>query len=136
MTGPAPGKIAIEKTKVILYRDKEIKELDNPTIYIHLKGYSYAKVTHLDIEHRELNNLIKGKGGYYKLKGIPHGIIINLDNQTKITLRHKLMNKILDDGDETYAWIGAKEDGIYIGFKKKFIHNLEKIASEIISSRS
>lgn len=61
MTGQAEGKIKIGKADV----------------YIHLKGKSNARVTHLDIELNELNNIIKpGEASYVQAK--EGGVFIGL----------------------------------------------------------
>jgi hypothetical protein len=36
----------------------------------------------------------------------------------------------LKKGEKTRTWVGGKEGGIYIGFKKEQIEKLEKIARE------
>jgi len=136
MTGEAPGKIKIPDAKVFITRQNNTYELLDPKIYIHLKGYSYAKVTHLDIEHRDLNNIIQGKGGYFKIEGIPYGIVIHITKGKRIVLRHKLLNEILGDNESLYTWVGSKIDGIYIGFKKEYISKLEKLASKLASSNA
>ena len=45
---------------IILALDAKVylnaEELKNVHVYIHLKGYSRATVTHLDIEHPKLNS--------------------------------------------------------------------------------
>ena len=131
MTGDALGKIKIPDAKVFVTKQNNTYELRDPNVYIHLKGYSYARVTHLDIEHRDLNNLIQGKGGYYRIEGIPYGIVIHIEQGRKIVVRHKLLNEILTENESLYTWIGSKVDGIYIGFKKKYIPKLEKLASRL-----
>lgn len=49
MSGPGEGKIKIGKADV----------------YIHLKGKSLARITHIDIELDELNKIIKPKEATY-----------------------------------------------------------------------
>ena len=49
MTGPAKGKI----------------ELKGARIYIHLKGFARAQVTHIDVEHPLLNDIIKPNEATY-----------------------------------------------------------------------
>ena len=49
MTGPGAGKKLLRGAKV----------------YIHEKGKSYATVTHLDIEHPDINKIIKPKEATY-----------------------------------------------------------------------
>jgi len=56
MTGPGEGKLPLN-AKVCL----NAEELPSARVYIHLKGYSRATVTHLDIEHPKLNRIIPPK---------------------------------------------------------------------------
>lgn len=49
MTGPAEGKIEIKGAKV----------------YIHVKGKSNARITHIDIESPAINKIIKDKEATY-----------------------------------------------------------------------
>jgi len=49
MTGPCPGKYLLKGAKV----------------YIHEKGKSFARITHIDIEHPDINKIIKPKEATY-----------------------------------------------------------------------
>ncbi len=49
MSGPAQGK----------------KELKGAKVYIHQKGKSGARITHIDIEHPSINKIIKPKEATY-----------------------------------------------------------------------
>lgn len=131
MTGPGPGKVMVRDAKVFIAEHDHIHELNGAEVYIHLKGYSYARVTHLDIEHPELDNVIEDKGGYFKIEGIPYGIVIHINENKRIVVRHRAMNEILADGENTFTWVGSKTGGIYVGFKKKYIPKLEKLAYSI-----
>lgn len=62
MTGPGPGKLLLEGAKVFVVEDGDTKEIE-AEVYIHVKGYSLARVTHLDIESFELNRFYPKKGG-------------------------------------------------------------------------
>lgn len=119
MTGPAEGKIPL-KANVFL-GSKKIPA----SVYIHLKGYAFARVTHLDIESPKLN-LMKGKGDFLSIYGIEDGIQIpDLD----LIVSCSMLNKILDVGEKTRTWVGQKENGIYIGFRKAQVLKLEKISN-------
>jgi len=64
MSGPGEGKIKIGKADV----------------YVHLKGKSGARITHLDIELPELNKIIKpGENSY--VGGKQDGIFIGLKKE-------------------------------------------------------
>jgi len=49
MSGPAEGKIELKGAKV----------------YIHVKGKARARITHIDIEHKDINEIIKPKEATY-----------------------------------------------------------------------
>ena len=49
MSGPGEGK----------------KELKGAKVYIHEKGKSFARITHIDIEHPIINKIIKPKEATY-----------------------------------------------------------------------
>ena len=125
MSGPGLGKLLLENAKVFI-DNKEI-EAD---VYIHIKGFSLARVTHLDIESEELNKILKPKeGGFFSIHGVNGGIEIKFD-KNRLKVLHEFLNEILKEGEKTRTWVGGKEGGIYIGFKKEQIVKLEKIAKE------
>jgi len=125
MTGPGEGKLLLEDTKVCL----DYKEI-SAKVYIHVKGYSLARVTHLDIEHEALNEVIKPeRGGFYSIYGIEGGINVKLDSRS-LSILHPFLTEVLKKGEKTRTWVGGKFGGIYIGFKKQQIIELEKIARE------
>ncbi len=49
MSGPGEGKL----------------ELKGARVFIHQKGKSNARITHIDVEHPEINNIIKPKEATY-----------------------------------------------------------------------
>ena len=61
MSGPGEGKYILKGAKV----------------YVHEKGKSGARITHIDIEHPELNKIIKDKEATYAA-GKPGGCFIGL----------------------------------------------------------
>jgi len=125
MTGPALGKLLLENAKVFL-DNREIRA----EVYIHVKGFSLARVTHLDIEGEDLNEILKPKeGGFFSIYGIDEGIEIKFEKK-KVKVLHKFLNEVLRRGEKTRTWVGGKEGGIYIGFKKEQVLRLEKIARE------
>lgn len=124
MSGPAEGKLLLENSKVFV-NNKEI----SADVYIHLKGYSLARVTHLDIESEEINVLKPKEGGFYDIYGLENGIEIRI-NKNSIKIFHEYLKDVLGSGKRIRTWVGGKEGGIYIGFKKEQIVKLEKIALE------
>ena len=61
MSGPGEGKIKLGKAEV----------------YLHVKGKSNARITHIDIELDELNDIIKDGENTY-VGGKPGGVFIGL----------------------------------------------------------
>ena len=141
MAGEAFGKLKLVNTTVFLVSKNSKIKLKKPTVYIHLKGYAFARVTHLDIEHEIMDNIIPPKRGYFlNIHGIKGGIEIKVEKEIeyekkkfevkRIEILHPLLNRILKEGEKTRTWVGGKFGGIYIGFKKKEVEKLEKIAEE------
>jgi len=125
MSGPGLGKLLLENAKVFI-DNKEI-EAD---VYIHIKGFSLARVTHLDIENEELNKILKPKeGGFFSIHGVDGGIEIKFE-KNRVKVLHEFLNEVLKKGEKIRTWVGGKEGGIYIGFKKEQIVKLEKIVKE------
>ena len=129
MTGPAEGKLPLD-AKVYL----NAEELPNAHVYIHLKGYSRATVTHLDIEQPKLNRIIPPKAKTSNwIVGIENGILIITDKEDKVQILHPLLNKVLQRGEKTRTLVGGKFGGVFIGFRKREIRKLEQIAADILS---
>ncbi len=64
MTGPSEGK----------------KLLGKASVYLHVKGKSNARITHIDIELDELNKIIKDKEATY-CAGKEGGVFIGLKKE-------------------------------------------------------
>jgi hypothetical protein len=144
VTGPGPGKILIRDAESrIVCKETEIP-LEGVEIYIHLKGYSFARVTHLDIEHSLLNEIIDQKeGGYFRIYNFMDRIRIKLDPPRKLKYKgsickayyieviSKVFKSLLNRRKYIITWVGGKLGGIYIGFRKEQIRKLETIAREM-----
>jgi hypothetical protein len=139
LPGPARGKLRLDAS-VHLADGEEVK-LEGTFVCIHVKGYSFARVTHLDIEHELLDNLIPPKrGGLHEIRGFRGGIGIRLQREKEIEYRGKklkpkrilvrcpLLNEILKNGQRTRTWVGGKFGGIYIGFRKPEVARMERLA--------
>ena len=138
MSGKAEGKLELKNSKVYLIgKNKKIKI--NAAVYVHLKGYALARVTHLDIEHEILDNIIPPKRGeFLSIYGIKNGIRIKVEKEITykkkkvkvkaIEIIHPFLNKVLEEGKKTRTWVGGKFGGIYIGFRKEEVRKLEKLA--------
>jgi len=135
MTGPGPGKLKVTDAKIYLALPTEVEEL-KADVYIHVKGYSRARVTHLDIEHPELNEIFPpSTTGFYPLIGTGHGFIIKFSKLIR-GLELEVVSKLLASylifyGEKTWVYVGVKSGGIFIGFKKVYVLRLEDIAIRI-----
>jgi hypothetical protein len=143
MTGPAIGKLLLRGAKVQLRSNGNKAQLAGATVYIHLKGYALARVTHLDIEHRVLGNIIPHRrGAFLSILGIEGGIEIVLDKVKeikidkrkfavkRIEILHSSLNKVLAPAERTRTYVGGKVYGIFIGFRKAQIVKLEALAAK------
>ena len=135
MTGPGPGKIPLEDTVVILDEISNQRVLEKAVVYIHLKGYSRARVTHIDVEHDELNKIIPARsGGFYKIRREDSVLVLDfsrLIRGLRIIIDNKVLADILKPQESSWCYVGGKPGGIYIGLKKYLIERLEKLAKEL-----
>jgi hypothetical protein len=142
LTGPAEGKLGLDAT-VYLISDRGRIKLEDPFVCIHVKGYSRARVTHLDVEHDILDNLILPKSGrLHEIKGVKGGIEIRLEetkeiecqgqklNPQSILISCPTLNEILSPSQSSRTWVGGKFGGIYIGFRKPEIERMEQVARD------
>ncbi len=136
MTGPAPGKIPLRKARVYIKISSDKILLNNADVYIHLKGYSRARVTHIDIEHSKLNEIIPPKrGGFYRILWHPRGIEINLSRLLpglSIIVEDEVLAKLLKPMEKTWCYVGGKQGGVFIGLKKHLIERLEDLVKELV----
>jgi hypothetical protein len=108
------------------------EELPNVSVYIHLKGYSRATVTHLDIEHPELNSIIAPKTKAFTwIVGIENGILIITEKDDRVKILHPLLTKVLQRGEKTRTLVGGKFGGIFICFRKGELSKLEEAADHM-----
>jgi len=112
-------------------------------VYIHLKGYARARVSHLDVEKMGLGKVIRrGRGNFLEIRGVENGLEVILREESQIVsdgenitvssiiIACPLLNEIIEKEKATKAWVGRKYDGIYIGFRKAELEKLEKMALE------
>lgn len=76
MSGKAEGKISLGKAE----------------IYLHVKGKSRARITHIDIENPKLNKIIKDKEATF-VAGKPGGVFIGLKKEM-LKRAEKLIEKL------------------------------------------
>jgi hypothetical protein len=121
MTAPIEGKLPLDAH---VYLNEE--ELDDAHVYIHLKGYYRATVTHLDIEHPELTGLIPPKTRtFIWIIGIEDGILIRTEKNDTVKVIQPLLSNVLGRGEKTKTCVGGKFNGLFIGFRKRELSKLE-----------
>jgi hypothetical protein len=121
MTGAGEGKLPLN-SKVYL-DGKEI----GARVYIYLKGYSLARVTHLDIEHPSLELIPPKIGKFLMIRGTGDGIKLRVKGK-ELELVDAILKEVLNSGERMRTWVGGKVRGIYIGFRKGRMEKLELIA--------
>lgn len=128
MTGPCRGKVPIN---IVFQIDG--RKIDCQA-YIHVKGYARANVTHLDLEGFKIEGLENGSPGVAIGRGDHITIItsreIKINGIKSKKLRIYGLN-LLKKGEKMGIWLGVKEGGLYIGFKKEGIKRLEEIARKL-----
>jgi hypothetical protein len=121
MTAPIEGKLLLDAH---VYLNDE--ELENAQVYVHLKGYARATVTHLDIEHLELTGIIPPKTRtFIWLIGIEDGILIRTEKGDTVKVIQPLLSNVLGRGEKTKTCVGGKFNGLFIGFRKRELTKLE-----------
>lgn len=134
MTGPGPGKIQIDCKKLIIIKEDRKIEL-TPVLYIHVKGYSLARVTHIDIEYPQLETIIG-----LKHREIAPALLTKIGNiiiiksrklKTRIEIHSTTLNNLIPPAYSDGCVIGGKTDGIFIGIKKELIKILEEYTTKL-----
>ena len=133
------GKLRLNASTILMPCERKV----DAEVYIHLKGYARARVSHLDIEKMGLGKVIRrGRGNFLEIRGVENGLEVVLREKRQIILdgeelavssivvNYPLINEIIEKEKSTKAWVGRKYDGIYIGFRKAELEKLEKIALE------
>ncbi len=127
MTGPGPGKIEIDCEKMIVRLCKKTITII-PKVYIHIRGWSLARVTHIDVEHEKINEILN-----IKPREIVGGILIN--NKEKINVRtrkaifeiySKTLTSLIPEAYRGGCVVGGKIGGIFIGVRREIIKILEE----------
>ena len=131
MTGPAEGKLPLVAS---VYLNEE--KLEDAHVYVHLKGFSRATVTHLDVEHPSLSPLIPPKvRTFIWIVGIEDGILIRTEKEDRVKVLCPLFNTVLPQGEKTKTCVGGKFNGLFIGFRKRELVKLEAIAEKLLSEQ-
>lgn len=139
MTGPGEGKIPL-KSRVFLFSGRSKAEL-RCSVYLHVKGYSMARVTHVDVEADELNELLPPGGSTY-------AVVYTVGKELRVKLRESgspggrggRASEVSIECPElvgalapmrSVAYVGGKEGGIFIGFRREFVRRLEELAVKL-----
>jgi len=133
------GKLRLNASTILMPGERKV----DAEVYIHLKGYARARVSHLDIEKMGLGKVIRrGRGNFLEIRGVENGLEVILREKCQIILdgeelavssivvNYPLLNEIIEKEKSTKAWVGRKYDGIYIGFRKAELERLENLALE------
>ena len=103
-----------------------------PRVYIHVKGYSRARTTHLDIESEELNDVFPpGVSFYARTRGVVGGFILDFSRYMRgvmLEVSSETLSRLFKPGEASIAYVGGKQGGVFLGFKKEYVRRLEEIA--------
>ena len=104
-------------------------ELEDAHVYVHLKGFSRATVTHLDVEHPSLSGLIPPKQRVFIwIIGVENGLVIRTEQNDTIKVICPLLNHVLPQGTKTKTCVGGKPTGLFIGFRRRELSKLKELA--------
>ncbi len=141
MTGPGPGKIRLRASVVLELNGRSLtfRGSSDVDVYLHVKGWSRAPVTHIDIEREGIEELIlggPGRGVYGIVKPLNFGFrFVPFRARFVITVmgpEDPILSKVFTGSLPPYpGYLGAKRGGVYVGFKKSIILLLEKAALEL-----
>lgn len=132
MTGPGEGKIPL-KARVSL-ADLEL----SCDVYLHVKGYSRARVTHVDVECSELNEALPPGSSTYATAYTRGGELrIRFREPLRrprpaieLAIRCEELARALAPMRDV-VYVGGKEGGIFIGFRREQIGKLEQLAASL-----
>jgi hypothetical protein len=138
VTGPGEGKIPLKAR--VLVGSCEL----SCDVYLHVKGYSRARVTHVDVECDELNEALPpGAHAYATAYTKSRELRVRFREPLKafgyarelVIMCPELAAVLAPMRDTVY--VGGKEGGIFIGFRREQIRKLEAFASSLgVSPRS
>ncbi len=129
MTGPGPGKVRLDTIVILVYAGSA--ERLRADVYLHLRGWSRARVTHLDVEAPGLENLVGGPGGGVGawIRGVTAGIAVEPHGLPwRLELRGDILGSLGETGG-CRGFVGGKRGGIFIGMESKCLRLLEREAA-------
>jgi len=140
VTGPGEGKVLLEALVELCSKSRCIPvECD---VYLHVKGYSLARVTHVDLEADIFNEVIKPRKSQYCRYSVSNGrIYVYLREQVYVNSLNIMVRKIkvtckeladaIGEGTRSWVYVGGKYGGVFLGFKKPQVEKLERLAVEL-----
>ncbi|MCY0883611.1 MAG: transferase [Acidianus infernus] len=114
------GKIPLQAE---VYLDGEKVEA---RVFLHVKGYKRARVTHIDVEGDKIKGLLRPRHSVYPLVEWKGNEVTFPINEHKI--RMIIPEITLNFNGNLY--VGGKGKGIFLGFHRNEIRQLEEIAKQ------
>jgi DNA polymerase III sliding clamp (beta) subunit (PCNA family) len=104
-------------------------KLEDAIIFIHIKGYGRARVTHIDVEDRKFNKILAPRHSDYP------EVLWNSDTVRipvkghELVIVSKILGEIINLDGKLY--IRGKGKGIFFGLHKEQIKNIEEYATSL-----
>lgn len=132
MTGEAFGKIEVPNSAITLCdKNNDCLDLDDFVVYVHVKGYAEAKITHLDIEGADYARIEEEFLGEHERTTVK---LYYADGVLYVSSPKASMMIVLDIPSEEdvscYGTMGLKEGGVFIGLCRKLIEVFEPWGKE------
>lgn len=133
MTGAGEGKIALDAEVYLGGRKICCK------VYLHVKGYSLARVTHIDVESDILNEAVSPRASTYAT-AYTQGSALRVRFREPIRLSSGAVEELVVECPllaqalgpmRGVLYVGGKEGGIFIGFRREQIRRLEELATRM-----
>jgi hypothetical protein len=134
LTGPGPGKIRLNAKVKVFLPGRGLAEI-NADVYLHVKGWSRARVTHIDVESSNIVDMLGlkvGEGVYGLVEGVGCGLRFAPFRRgwRVLVCEDNVLPRALPSGTRVKGYLGAKVGGVYIGMEKVVLEVLERIAAE------
>ena len=116
--------------RVVLVYAGSVEPLD-ADVYLHLRGWSRARVTHIDVEAAGLERLVggAGRGAGTWLRSLSDGVSVEPRGLPwRLELRGDIL-AVLADAGGCRGYVGGKHGGIFIGMESRCLRLLEEAAS-------
>ncbi len=116
----------------MLIHGGRVEELD-AEVYLHLRGWSRARVTHVDVEAPGLEDRLlggAGRGTGAWIRCLPDGVSVEpRGHPWRLELRGDELLATLRYEGGCRGYIGGKHGGVFIGMESRCLRILEKEAS-------